>query len=82
MYIDDEREAFFVDAHRKYHSKMENVCRAYVQYNEEYRSLIDESIQETYLTAVKNYRNLLSPFFDGASQISPQTGISSGIHER
>ena len=40
MYIDDEREAFFVDAHRKYHSKMENVCRAYVQYNEEYRSLI------------------------------------------
>ena len=46
MYIDDEREAFFVDAHRKYHSKMENVCRAYVQYNEEYRSLIDESIQE------------------------------------
>lgn len=49
MYINDEREAFFVDAHRKYHSKMENVCRAYVQYNEEYRSLIDESIQETYL---------------------------------
>ena len=42
MYIDDEREAFFVDAHRKYHSKMENVCRAYVQYNEEYRSLIDD----------------------------------------
>ena len=58
MYIDDEREAFFVDAHRKYHSKMENVCRAYVQYNEEYRSLIDESIQETYLTAVKNYKEL------------------------
>ena len=52
MYIDDEREAFLVDAHRKYHSKIENVCRAYVQYNEEYRSLIDESIQETYLTAV------------------------------
>lgn len=58
MYIDDEREAFFVDAHRKYHYKMENVCRAYVQYNEEYRSLIDESIQETYLTAVKNYKEL------------------------
>lgn len=58
MYIDDEREAFFIDAHRKYHSKMENVCRAYVQYNEEYRSLIDESIQETYLTAVKNYEKL------------------------
>ena len=58
MYIDDEREAFFVDAHRKYHFKMENVCRAYVQYNEEYRSLIDESIQETYLTAVKNYKEL------------------------
>ena len=34
MYIDDECEAFFVDAHRKYHSKMENVCRAYVQYND------------------------------------------------
>ena len=96
MYIDDEREAFFVDAHRKYHSKMENVCRAYVQYNEEYRSLIDESIQETYLTAVKNYKELKAHpalegwfietcfhrFFDGVSQISPQTGISSGIHER
>ena len=56
MYTDDEREAFFVDAHRKYHSKMENgscLCA----HNEEYRSLIDESIQETYLTAVKIIRN-------------------------
>lgn len=58
MYMDDEREMFFIEAHREYYSKMENVCRAYVQYNEEYRSLIDESIQETYLTAVRNYKKL------------------------
>lgn len=58
MYTDNEREAFFIEVYKKYYTKMENICRAYVQYNEEYRSLIDESIQETYLTAVKDYQKL------------------------
>lgn len=58
MYMDDEREAFFIEVYKKYYTKMENICLAYVQYNEEYRSLIDESIQETYLTAVKYYQKL------------------------
>lgn len=58
MYLNDECEAFFTEAYERYHAKMENACWAYVQYNEEYRSLIDESIQETYLTSVKNYEKL------------------------
>lgn len=66
MYVEDEREAFFIEAYRNYHAKMENVCRAYVQYNEEYRDLIDESIQETYLAAVKDYQKLkMHPALEG-----------------
>lgn len=58
MYSDDKREAFFTEVHEKYHKRLERICLAYVEYNEEFRSLIDESIQETYLTAIKQYKHL------------------------
>lgn len=60
MYMNDERERFFEEAYSKYQKKLEKVCLVYVDYNEEYRDLIDESIQETYLIAVREYEELLN----------------------
>ena len=34
------------------------MCLKYVGYQEEYRSIVDESVQETFLCAVENYDNL------------------------
>ncbi|MEG0126153.1 MAG: sigma-70 family RNA polymerase sigma factor [Clostridia bacterium] len=58
--MNDEREQFFEEAYAHYRKKMEKVCLEYVDYREEYRDLIDESIQETYLIAVKKYDELLN----------------------
>ena len=58
MNTNDERTRFFEETYSQYHKKLENICLRYVDYDEEYRDLIDESIQETYLTAVAEYESL------------------------
>jgi len=58
MRTSDDKELFFVKCYGLYARKLENMCLKYVGYQDEYRCIIDESIQETFLQAVKNYDNL------------------------
>lgn len=66
MNANDAFEAFFEEAQRKYLREMERLCFAYAGYREEYRSLVDESIQETFVAAVKEYELIKdSPYLEG-----------------
>lgn len=58
MRTNDDKEQFFAKAYHRYARKLEHMCLKYVGYQEEYRSLVDESVQETFLCAVENYDNL------------------------
>lgn len=58
MHTYDEKERFFIEIYDRYARKLENMCLKYIRYQDEYRCIIDESIQETFLQAVKNYDNL------------------------
>lgn len=58
MHAYDDKERFFMELYYLYAHKLENMCLKYVGYQDEYRCIIDESIQETFLQAVKNYDNL------------------------
>lgn len=58
MGTNEERERFFESIYTKYYKKLENICLLYVNYSEDFRALIDESIQDTFLTAVEQYEAL------------------------
>lgn len=58
MRINADKEQFFTKAYHRYARKLEHMCLKYVGYQEEYRSIVDESVQETFLRAVENYDNL------------------------
>jgi len=58
MRTNDDKEQFFAKAYHRYARKLEHMCLKYVGYQEEYRSIVDESVQETFLCAVENYDNL------------------------
>ncbi len=52
------KDTFFEELYHRNHNKLENYCLHFVSYREEYRGIVDESIQETMLQAVKNYKAL------------------------
>lgn len=54
----DQREAFLEDIYQQYSTKLEKLCLQYVSYREEYRGIVDESVQEAFLQAVKDYDKL------------------------
>ena len=58
MDMNDTRKDFFTETYTKYAVKMEKICLAYVNYDEEYRTLIDDSIQETFITAMEHYHEI------------------------
>jgi RNA polymerase sigma factor (sigma-70 family) len=58
MRTNDDKERFFVEIYFLYACKLEHMCLKYVGYREEYRCIVDESIQETFLQAVKNFDKL------------------------
>jgi len=58
MRTNDDKERFFMEIYYLYARKLEHICLKYVGYREEYRSIVDECIQETFLQAVKNYDSL------------------------
>lgn len=54
----NEKEAFFEKLYSKYASKLERICLRYVNYNNEYRDIIDDCIQETFICANRNYSEI------------------------
>lgn len=60
MYLKNEREYFIEQLYRCHAHKLENLCFHYVGYIEEYHDVIDESIQETFMQAYRNYDTLCS----------------------
>lgn len=60
------REDFLDTIYLKYARKLENMCLQYVNYQEEYRFLVDDSIQKTYEKATQMYKELQeSPYLEG-----------------
>ena len=59
MNKDEKRNLFLNDIYQKNARKLENYCLRYVGYQAEYRGLVDESIQNTFLQAVKDYDKLI-----------------------
>lgn len=56
----DDVEHFFEELYFRYAIKLERMCYKYVSYQNEYTSIIEESIQETFLQAIKQYHKLQS----------------------
>ena len=52
MRTNDDKEQFFAKAYHRYARKLEHMCLKYVGYQEEYRSIVDESVQETWTLQV------------------------------
>ena len=49
-----------------YARKLENMCLNYVNYQEIYRDIVDDSIQKTFETATRQYKDLLdNPYLEG-----------------
>lgn len=60
------REEFLEEIYIKYAKKLENMCLQYVNYQEEYRTIVDDSIQNTYEKAIQMYKELCeSPYLEG-----------------
>ncbi len=60
------REDFLDTIYIKYAHKLENMCLQYVNYQEEYRTIVDDSIQKTYEKAIQMYKELQeSPYLEG-----------------
>ena len=55
----EEKERFFEEIYALYAQKLEHLCLKYVSYEGEYRDIVDESIQETFLQAVKSYDEII-----------------------
>ena len=56
----DDVEHFFEELYFRYAIKLERMCYKYVSYQNEYTSIIEESLQETFLQAIKQYHKLQS----------------------
>ena len=54
----DEREAFIETIYAEYAPKLERMCLNYIHYQTEYRDMVDESIQKTFLRAFEEYDKL------------------------
>ena len=54
----DEREAFIETIYAEYAPKLERMCLNYIHYQAEYRDMVDESIQKTFLRAFEEYDKL------------------------
>lgn len=62
----DSREDFLEQIYVRYAHKLENMCLCYVHYQEEYRHLVDDSIQRTFETATRQYKDLKNhPYLEG-----------------
>lgn len=55
MTAKDQRDVFLERIYEKHRKKLENYCLLYVGYSSEYYSIIEESVQETFLQAVEDY---------------------------
>lgn len=60
MAIDSEREYFLDNLYRRYAKHLEDFCLRYVQYQTEYRSIVDEAIQDTILQVIKSYKTIVA----------------------
>lgn len=54
----DERESFIETIYAEYAPKLERMCLNYIHYQAEYRDMVDESIQKTFLRAFEEYDKL------------------------
>lgn len=52
------RDDFLTDIYTRYAHQLENFCHQYVHYQSEYRELIDDCIQRTFESAIKEYEKL------------------------
>lgn len=58
MKTDSNRDTFLEIIYQRNHSKLEKYCLHYVNCNPEYQGIINDSIQEAMLQAVKDYEKL------------------------
>lgn len=64
--MNNSREAFLEQIYILYAHKLEHFCLNYVHYQTIYRDLIDESIQSTFETATRQYKDLQNnPYLEG-----------------
>ena len=56
--MEREKEAFIESLYLQYAGKLERACLNYVRHREEYRDLVDDSIQKTFLKAYEAYDEL------------------------
>lgn len=64
--MNNSRDAFLEQIYILYAHKLENFCLNYVHYQTIYRDLIDESIQSTFETATRQYKDLQNnPYLEG-----------------
>ena len=54
----EEKAAFIESLYLQYAGKLERACLNYVRHREEYRDLVDDSIQKTFLKAYEAYDEL------------------------
>lgn len=66
MRQDDERQQFIEEIYTAHAQRLERLCLQYVNYSEEYRDIIDDCIQTTFIIAMKEYPSLLDhPCIEG-----------------
>ena len=58
MHMNESKEAFLEDIYCRYAHKLENICLQYTSYRPEYRDIVDDSIQKTFETATRQYKEL------------------------
>ena len=56
--MENTRSIFIEAIYARYADKLETMCMRYVSYNEEYRDLVDDSIQKTFIKAFECYEDL------------------------
>lgn len=62
----DSKDDFWERIYVLYVRKLENMCLNYVNYQETYRSIVDDSIQKTFETATRQYKELMNnPYLEG-----------------
>lgn len=62
----DSRENFLERIYVLYAHKLENMCLNYVHYQDVYRDIVDDSIQKTFETATRQYKELQNnPYLEG-----------------
>ena len=64
--MQDSRDDFLERIYILYAHKLENMCLSYVNYQEVYRDIVDESIQKNFETATRQYKELQdNPYLEG-----------------